>query len=291
MVIEDELLKIVVCPQCRGLLELRKNVLHCQLCNYDYPIKRHIPILTSYSQTQLRRDTHLFYETAATKDDVFDSKFTRIEVLKSKLIDSIIKERTFDYVLDIGSAEGPHTRLLKKVSNNLIAMDISIQRLYKFKNKYNVTDLCVRADVEELPFKENAFDFVLMTEVLEHVPDNKTSLRLIRDCLSIKGILLITVPNNEEISPNRDQAATELGIDLPINGHLHSYTKDSLKQMMKTLGFNVLEIREVFTRKPPYLGRFIPERFARLIPEVAGKLFCYSHIYCLATKGNEGERN
>jgi 2-polyprenyl-3-methyl-5-hydroxy-6-metoxy-1,4-benzoquinol methylase len=269
---KDELLKIVVCPQCRGLLELRKNVLHCQLCNYDYPIKRHIPILTSYSQTQLRRDTHLFYETAATKDDVFDSKFTRIEVLKSKLIDSIIKGRTFDYVLDIGSAEGPHTRLLKKVSKNLIAMDISVQRLYKLKFKYNVTDLCVQADVEEFPFKENVFDFILMTEVLEHVPDNKTSLRLIKSCLKEKGNLLITVPNKERISSSGDPLAAELGIDLPTHGHLHSYTISSLKSMLETAGLNILDIRKVFPRELPYVGR------------IHSKIFGYSHIYCLAIK-------
>lgn len=45
--INEELLKILVCPQCKGELEHDKdsNRLLCHECNLAYPIKDDIPVM------------------------------------------------------------------------------------------------------------------------------------------------------------------------------------------------------------------------------------------------------
>ncbi len=47
MAIDSQLLEILVCPKCRGELELRDDppALVCQSCRLVYPIRDGIPIL------------------------------------------------------------------------------------------------------------------------------------------------------------------------------------------------------------------------------------------------------
>ena len=43
--IDNELLKIIACPRCKGDLVLGKDKLACIKCKKDYEIKDDIPIL------------------------------------------------------------------------------------------------------------------------------------------------------------------------------------------------------------------------------------------------------
>jgi SAM-dependent methyltransferase len=62
-------------------------------------------------------------------------------------------------VIDIGCSSG------KYLSNGMIGADISIEKLKKAKSK-----LLVNLDIEEDPcFPENSFDFILFSEILEHL--------------------------------------------------------------------------------------------------------------------------
>ena len=47
MGIDKELLDILVCPKCKGDIELseKKDSLNCKLCNLRYPIKDDIPVM------------------------------------------------------------------------------------------------------------------------------------------------------------------------------------------------------------------------------------------------------
>lgn len=45
MTIDPRILEIIVCPQCRGELTLDGQVLGCQKCLLDYPIRHGIPVL------------------------------------------------------------------------------------------------------------------------------------------------------------------------------------------------------------------------------------------------------
>lgn len=40
-----DLLKIIVCPQCRGKLVLESEALLCGACALEYPIRNGIPVL------------------------------------------------------------------------------------------------------------------------------------------------------------------------------------------------------------------------------------------------------
>jgi uncharacterized protein YbaR (Trm112 family) len=43
--IDQELLKILACPACRGEVELRENKIVCLKCGRKYPVKNGIPVM------------------------------------------------------------------------------------------------------------------------------------------------------------------------------------------------------------------------------------------------------
>jgi hypothetical protein len=54
-VLDEELKKILVCPRCRGALELHEDVqeIHCLACQLLYAIDADIPVMLSDAATPL----------------------------------------------------------------------------------------------------------------------------------------------------------------------------------------------------------------------------------------------
>jgi SAM-dependent methyltransferase len=53
----------------------------------------------------------------------------------------------------------------------------------------------VQADAQMLPFEDGSFDAVLLTEVLEHLPDDRAALAELRRVLRPGGVLAVSVPH------------------------------------------------------------------------------------------------
>jgi SAM-dependent methyltransferase len=81
------------------------------------------------------------------------------------------------YILEVGAGQGTDAVLLSQNNGHVVAIDISLNALKtagilaaRVKNGSGIVSL-VRADAENLPFKENSFDFVFCKDVLHHVTD------------------------------------------------------------------------------------------------------------------------
>jgi SAM-dependent methyltransferase len=85
-------------------------------------------------------------------------------------------------VLDIGAGAGPYKSLFKDVTR-YVTVDL---------NRHSKID--VQANAVALPFKNESFDTILCTEVLEHVPEPSQLISEVRRILKPDGILLLTTP-------------------------------------------------------------------------------------------------
>lgn len=93
-------------------------------------------------------------------------------------------------------------------------------------------------------FKSKKFNLVTMFNVLEHLADPIKSINQIKEILLPNGILMIDVPNefNDFQTAGRDVHSLDNWWVAPPN-HLNYFSKDSLVNLVESLGFSV-EISE-----------------------------------------------
>jgi SAM-dependent methyltransferase len=107
----------------------------------------------------------------------------------------------FDNLLDVGGSEGYTAALVREIFGRTVAScDLSEEACKRAREIYGLS--AISADIVKLPFDDNSFDVVLISETLEHVPDLESAAReALR--VSRKG-LVITVPHDpkEEIERN-----------------------------------------------------------------------------------------
>jgi SAM-dependent methyltransferase len=104
--------------------------------------------------------------------------------------------------------------------------------------------------VNYLCFRENSFDFVLFSEVLEHLRNPVKALENIFDILKPSGKLLLTTPHKlrrsieyEEIEPLRDYGITE---GTHGNKYIHkNFSKDELRELLNNAGFKIIELYSI----------------------------------------------
>lgn len=100
-------------------------------------------------------------------------------------------------VVDVGSGEQPFRQFLLDLGLHYIGHDFgkyvpSGASMGLQNNAWNYGTVDIEGDILDLP-QLNA-DFILCTEVLEHVPDPVASLRAMVNALAPGGVLIITVP-------------------------------------------------------------------------------------------------
>jgi ubiquinone/menaquinone biosynthesis C-methylase UbiE len=116
---------------------------------------------------------YFLWRTSKTKGEI--AKFIRREGL----------------ILDVGGGFGVMAQFLPQfVSKDkyYINLDISITML-KYSPYQNIL-----AAAENLPFRSNVFDYVICSEVLEHVRDKRKVLSEAYRVLKLKGLFLLTTP-------------------------------------------------------------------------------------------------
>ncbi|MCX7661080.1 MAG: class I SAM-dependent methyltransferase [Candidatus Omnitrophica bacterium] len=112
--------------------------------------------------------------------DLFKTPFFIIKILQREKFKKY--SRYFgDRVLDIGCGSKIYRRFISP--NFYIGLDIS---------KLSYADII--GNVKCLPFKDNSFDSVIITEVLEHIEEPLIALNEIERVLKSSGIVYLTVP-------------------------------------------------------------------------------------------------
>lgn len=88
------------------------------------------------------------------------------------------------------------------------------------------------ADISKIPIKQNTFDLVLITEVLEHLDDEIYHSALSEILRITKQYILITVPFNETLSANWDKCS-ECGYIFHAWGHIRKFNGKILKNLFE----------------------------------------------------------
>jgi len=166
-------------------------------------------------------------------------------------------------ILDIGCSDGqilePYIRI-----GDCYGVDISKSSLRKATSKGISTCL---VDLEKgLPFKENSFDVVICSHVLEHLVDTDFVLSEINRVLKKDGHLLLSIPNINTLL----SLAVQLFLDFPPqysaryrSPHVRDFTVRTIKVALKLNGFYVERLTGTYI--VPFRGKF-SQRLAQMWP-------------------------
>ncbi len=125
------------------------------------------------------------------------------------------------------------------------------KRFRKLPNlDYTTTDLNspladVKADICDLPFEDNTYEFILCNHVLEHIPDDTKAMQEIYRILKPGGTAILQIPQdlNREFT-FQDDSITSQKERAKIFGqydHVRVYGKDFF-QKLRGIGFEVEEV-------------------------------------------------
>jgi SAM-dependent methyltransferase len=112
----------------------------------------------------------------------------------SALLERASKEQRFRYVFNAGAGEGSYTRLLLGLPGMEFLVESDIGWSSGRGPKIDPRQLFFCSSLTHVPLSNVKFDFILCTEVLEHIADHELALDEITRLLSPGGWLLITVP-------------------------------------------------------------------------------------------------
>ncbi len=154
--------------------------------------------------------------------------------------------------LDFGCGKGLLLSEILKVNPDLNATgaDISETAITYAKKALPSVDFKVIKEGDELPFKANSFDFILVADVLEHIYDTDFIFGELVRILKPGGKMFISVPYHGMF---KNILITLVGFDFyfnPKQPHIRFYTKNNLFNLVKENGLRIL--------KNGYYGRFYP---------------------------------
>jgi ubiquinone/menaquinone biosynthesis C-methylase UbiE len=134
-------------------------------------------------------------------DEIYTSPNILIRWLGDRLmraITSLMPKMESDALLglNVGCGEGQMiSRLFQSgMRHKMTAMDIDPVRIAFAHQHHPVCDY-VRADVFNLPFKSRAFDYVIATEILEHLQNPEAALKEIARVAKSDAPVILSVPH------------------------------------------------------------------------------------------------
>lgn len=242
--------RTVVCPLCGGDTELWVHDLEsaigcasvdayrCQACNsiFSWPlvvpdglydaIYRHSSELAGYSR-YARYAEHCEHAVdglgyLADQEDVY---WAVAEVLAKH------PESKAWRIVEVGSGLGYLTAALNAAGFDVTGLDISTEAVAKAQGRFGPQ--YQQQDVfEPDECHLGAFDFAILLETIEHVPDPKVFLGAVTRLLKPNGSLLVTTPNRDA-HPHDAQWRTDLP---PV--HLFWMTESAVTELAAGIGYS-----------------------------------------------------
>jgi 2-polyprenyl-3-methyl-5-hydroxy-6-metoxy-1,4-benzoquinol methylase len=158
-------------------------------------------------------------------------------------------------VLDLGCAEGTVTGILVDHFPRVTAVDGSLKFISAARDRLTGKPVSfVHSTFEDVEFKPQSFDTVVMSYILEHVADPVAILAKARHWLKNDGRLVVFVPNAESLHRRIGLAMGLLDrLDCLNNsdlaaGHRRVYTARLLHSHLQESGYKILWIEDFFLK-------------------------------------------
>ena len=169
--------------------------------------------------------------------------------------------RSGDALLDLGCGFGRHAFEAARRGANVVALDAGRDEVEGVAATFaamveagelTTPDLhtaAVQGDALHLPFPDGAFDRVICSEVLEHIPDDLAAMRELARVLRPGGTMAVTVPRYGPEAIN--WALSDAYHNVP-GGHIRIYRRSVLEGRLRSVGLRPTERHHAHGLHSPY---------------------------------------
>ena len=177
-------------------------------------------------------------------------------------------------VLDVGCGSGWLAHQCTDFGASVFAIDIGIEGVRGARDRYTDVRYYQVGDLYSLPFVDEKFDALVLSEVLEHLEDIPKALSEAARVLKPGGRIIVSVPHKEKIIRHLCIHCNKF---TPGNAHLHSFDVQVLKGLCHDAGFSVSSTYYTGNKLLevcgfPLLSRRWPYRFWQLLDSFANLL-------------------
>jgi 2-polyprenyl-3-methyl-5-hydroxy-6-metoxy-1,4-benzoquinol methylase/uncharacterized protein YbaR (Trm112 family) len=180
----------LACPVCKGSLRVSDSEASCSTCEAVYPIADEVLVLLPAGQGEALRRLRARYEAT-----VGGTSLPSVFRVTKRMLGSV----TDRAVLDVGCSQGQFSfdHLLPQRPRAIIGVDFSSGAIHQAQRRAaeHPNVLFVVGDATALPVASNRFDKVIITEVIEHLPDVQSCLAELRRSVTDTGDIVLSTPN------------------------------------------------------------------------------------------------
>ena len=139
-------------------------------------------------------------------------------------------------IMEIGCGDGLQLEIYKKYGLKTNGLEPYGPMLSEREKKLGI----MRKTIKEANFHEDNFDYIILKEVLEHIPNQKEVLEKCYKWLKPGGKIFIIIPNRKSLW-NKWFKENWYGYDIPR--HLYNYDQKNISFFLKKFGFRVKKVR------------------------------------------------
>lgn len=240
------LLEILYNPYTGAKLREESDNLLLDTNNAAFPVQGDVPLFLDAQDEKISEQDFHYINHYTVDAEVFDYYRDRNDKLEqvsvSLLRRSIIRQipRNTRFLLDVGCGCAYIAKHFINSGTRVVSLDVAQANAEKALKKYpSDNHAAVVADVFALPFKENTFDCIVASEIIEHTVDPHAFVEALKRVLKPGGTLIISTPYKEKIEYS---LCIHCNCKTPKNAHLHSFDKNNMRSLHSTSGLEVERI-------------------------------------------------
>lgn len=219
----------------------------------SFPIIKNVPILLTTSESNVESVSDFHRQTNSEfnyidhyQKDAVEYDYAKIITNRATLHENqrlyqkilrLIPDHSYT-VLDVGCGRAwVAQELIKRKDTTIISFDISNQNPIKAINSFpSKNHFGLVGDVYNIPIKTDSIDFIVASEIIEHVANPKLFITKLLDVLKKDGTLIITTPYDEKIETS---LCIHCNKPTPRNAHIHSFNEKNFIDYLPQSGVDV----------------------------------------------------
>ena len=212
--VNEFLLKILNCPECGGELKEAERTIFCNNCNSSFLIKN-----SKIFFIEPPKDAPEILNLDPTNQKKWSNWRKSSYIYFKKHLEELSPSKS---ILDLGAGFCQFRDLTERFEKSIMVDFLP----------YELID--VVADLtKKLPFKNSSFDVVLLSNVLEHIPNSEFLLKECFRILKSEGMIIGTVPFLMRIHQK------------PYD--FHRFSHYMLDELLRDSGFRKVEVKNLAT--------------------------------------------